>query len=182
MAVASSLLKSFFLEVNWRFGIPEHWFQKTFSQVYTFLQYPDGLGTQINANWLALFFAILALAPRDHSILTDNSVEDAEHHYMYSTVALRIADNNYLNRPYFCGVDSAADGTVLSCLAAPLLCNYLADRGHLSEAWKMAGHWTRAAQAIGLHRDSGWREWQAMSEEDKLLRRRAWWGLVIWDK
>jgi hypothetical protein len=77
---------------------------------------------------------------------------------------------------------SAADGTVLSCLAAPLLCNYLAERGHASEAWKLVGKAICAATAIGMHQDPGWPYWQVMSEEEKLLRRRAWWGLFVWDR
>jgi hypothetical protein len=77
---------------------------------------------------------------------------------------------------------SAADGIALSCLATPLLCHYHADSGRVSEAWKLVGYAIRAAQAVGMHRDPGWTKWQVMSEDERLLRTRAWWGLVTWDR
>ena len=93
-----------------------------------------------------------------------------------------IAEGVYLEEPSSSIMVSAADGTVLSCLAAPLLCSYLAERGHASEAWKLVGKAICAATAIGMHQDPGWPYWQVMSEEEQLLRRRAWWGLFIWDR
>ncbi|KAJ3508042.1 hypothetical protein NLJ89_g5975 [Agrocybe chaxingu] len=77
---------------------------------------------------------------------------------------------------------SAADGTVLGCLATPLLCSYLAERGRISEAWKLVGYAIRNAEAVGMHFDPDWKLWQMMSGDEKLLRRRALWGLFIADK
>lgn len=62
------------------------------------------------------------------------------------------------------------------------MCNFLAERGRTSEAWKLAGSGLRSAMAVGMHRDPGWVRWQIMSDTEKLLRARAWWNLVIWDR
>lgn len=77
---------------------------------------------------------------------------------------------------------SPVDGSAMVCLAIPLLCDVLAERGRVSEAWKLVGGGIRAAQAIGLHRDPDNQMWQEMPEEEKDLRRKAWWGLYIWDR
>ena len=46
---------------------------------------------------------------------------------------------------------------------------------------KLAGYAIRNAE-VGIHRDPDWELWQVMSTDEKLLRRRAWWGMYIWDK
>ncbi|KAF8058799.1 hypothetical protein FPV67DRAFT_1523765 [Lyophyllum atratum] len=167
--LATSLLSTFFTESNWRFGIPEDWFRTACTQMWNALEYPGPHGIQINANWLSLFFAVLAYARPDH-------------YFSCAMTARRIAEDDYMNKPNLSLMVSAADGTVLSCLAVPLLCSYLSQRGRVSEAWKLVGNGLRSAEAVGMHRDPGWRQWQVMSKDEKLLRRRAWWGLYIWDK
>lgn len=131
-----------------------------------------------------LQFAIIASAPQ--SVLNDvkrySPVRHTDDYFMCAMLARRLVEDEFLNVPSPSVMVSAADGTVLGCLATPILCNYLAERGHVSEAWKLAGQGIRNAEAVGMHRDPEWRLWQMMSEEEKLLRRRAWWGLIISDK
>ncbi|KAG6813127.1 hypothetical protein H0H92_013751 [Tricholoma furcatifolium] len=176
----TSLLDSFFVESNWQFGIPEEWFRSACSQMWNVLKYPGPHGIQVNANWLSLFFAALAYAPK---LRVDRHAPDSsDHFFSCALMARRIAEDDYMNQPNLSLMVSAADGTVLSCLAVPLLCNYLAQRGRVSEAWKLVGNGIRNAEAVGMHRDPDWKHWQVMSTDEKLLRRRAWWGLYIWDK
>lgn len=183
VAVTTTLLERFFAEENWRFGIPEEWFRAATAQMWNVLEYPEPHGIQINANWLSLLFAILAFAPKGPSGV-ENSDHDAEwdRFFTCAMAARRIAEDDYLNKPNLSLMASAADGTVLSCLAIPVLCTYLSQRGRLSEAWKLVGIGLRNAEAVGMHRDPEWRQWQVMSKDEMLLRRRAWWGLFVWDK
>lgn len=147
---------------------------------------PRPHGQQINPNWLSLLFAVLASAPTMTSFpeatARDRNIESSDEFFMCAMTARRIAEDDHLNKPSLSLMVSAADGTVLSCLAVPLLCSYLSERGRVSEAWKLVGSGLRNAEAIGMHRDPEWKKWQVMSTDEILLRRRAWWGLVIWDK
>lgn len=194
MVVSNALIQSFFAQVNWRFGVPDQWFLSACTQMWKVLQYPEARGYQINANWLSLFFAVLASTPPDtllfyhqqinqfHSGDTNRTPESiTDDFFACSMAARRLAEEEHLKQPSLSLMNSAADGTVLGCLAVPLLCCYLAERGRVSEAWKLAGNAIRNAEAVGMHRDPAWRQWQIMSEDERLLRRRAWWGLVIWD-
>jgi Fungal specific transcription factor domain len=187
--VATVSFHRFFTKDNWRFGIPEQWFQTACAQMWTALEYPTHDNMQINANWLSLFFAVLAIAvnnschSNDSSRADDNrGVEPTDRYFMYAMTARRIAEDDYLNKPNVSIMASAADGTGIGCLAVPLLCCYLAQRGRVSEAWKLVGSGIRTAEAIGMHRDPEWIRWQVMSKDEIHLRRTAWWGLVIWDK
>jgi len=94
----------------------------------------------------------------------------------------RVAEDDILNTPNNTMMVSPADGTVLGCLAIPILANLLAEKGQASEAWKLVGNGLRSAQGVGLHRDPDWRHWQVMSQDEKNLRRRAWWSLFIADR
>ncbi|KAF8629132.1 hypothetical protein AX17_005718 [Amanita inopinata Kibby_2008] len=186
-AQAKQLVEAFFQDVNWRFGIPEKWFMRTCRQMWNIMRRRSQhhRGSQLNPNWVCLFFSILAVSP--WSSIKDDSMEDADYEtfdtYFKCAMAARcIAETLYLEEPNSSIMVSAADGTVLSCLAVPLLCNYLAERGHASEAWKLVGKAISSATAVGMHQDPGWPYWQVMSEEEKLLRRRAWWGLFVWDR
>ncbi|TFK62319.1 hypothetical protein BDN72DRAFT_848822 [Pluteus cervinus] len=194
MVVSNALIQSFFTQVNWRFGVPDQWFLSACTQMWKVLQYPEARGYQINANWLSLFFAVLASTPPEtlhfyhqqinqfHSGDTNRTLESImDDFFACSVAARRLAEEEHLKQPSLSLMNSAADGTVLGCLAVPLLCCYLAERGRVSEAWKLAGNAIRNAEAVGMHRDPAWRQWQIMSEDERLLRRRAWWGLVIWD-
>lgn len=186
MSITGALTQAFFNNNNWRFGIPEKWFHAACAQMWTALEYPGPHGQQINPNWLSLLFAVLAFAPTMGSFpeatAKDRNIESSDEFFMCAMTARRIAEDDYLNKPSLSLMVSAADGTVLSCLAVPLLCSYLSERGRVSEAWKLVGSGLRNAEAIGMHRDPEWKKWQVMSTDEILLRRRAWWGLVIWDK
>ncbi|KAG6920136.1 hypothetical protein DXG01_004902 [Tephrocybe rancida] len=179
-SLTTVLLEAFFTESNWRFGIPEEWFRAACAQMWNILEYPGPHGIQINANWLSLFFAVLAYAPTLHTDPREHDTRDQ--YFSCALMARRIAEDDYMNKPNISLMVSAADGTVLSCLAVPLLCSYLSQRGRVSEAWKLVGNGIRNAEAVGMHRDPEWRQWQVMSKDEVLLRRRAWWGLYIWDK
>lgn len=184
--VATTSIHSFFAHYNWRVGIPEQWFQSACAQMWAALEYPSH-DVQINMNWLSLFFAILAVSASDSgddSPQVDDSgdLEPTDKYFMCAMTARRIAEDDYLNKPNVSLMASAADGTVLGCLAIPLLCCYLAQRGRIGEAWKLVGTGVRNAESIGMHRDPEWSAWQVMSKDEIDLRRIAWWGLVFSDK
>lgn len=178
------LTEAYFSNVNWRFWVPEEWFCASAAQMWT-IQQDCSRSAKINIHWLILLFAVLASAPQSsYASLEDMQLlaESSDEYFSYAMVARRIAEDEYLGKPNTSMLTSIADGTVLGCLATPLLSNYLAERGRVSEAWKLVGDGIRSAQAVGMHRDPGWKLWQVMSEDESLLRRRAWWGLFIWDK
>lgn len=184
MLVVETLTAAFFLEVNWRYGIPEEWFRGTRSQMWASLQNRETVASRINANWLMLLFAILASAPQSayKEIKHYAPTRSSDDYFMCAMMARRMVEDEYLCVPTASFMDSAADGTVLGCLATPLLCDYLAQRGLVSEAWKLVGQGIRNALSVGMHRDPEWKLWQMMSADEKLLRRRAWWGLFMSDK
>ncbi|KAJ7232790.1 hypothetical protein B0H12DRAFT_1239538 [Mycena haematopus] len=185
-SVVASLCQVFFEDANWRFGIPEPWFLATCADMWNALRYnvPQVL---INPNWLSLLYAVLALAPRTRLESTSGKIDSAEQFFLYAMTARRIAESAYLVRSTSTR-PSAAQGSVLACLAVPLLCDHLAERGRVSEAWKLVGYAILCAEAVGMHRDPSCGAWQKMSSEDimsddeKLLRRRAWWGLFVWER
>ncbi|PPQ93655.1 hypothetical protein CVT25_012714 [Psilocybe cyanescens] len=181
MMVVETLTSAFFAEVNWRYTIPEEWFREARSQMWSSLQHRR---SQINTNWLVLLFAVLASAPQSayDEVKPYSATRSNDDYFMCAMLARRLVEDEFLNVPNKSIMVSAADGTVLGCLAIPMLCNYLAERGRISEAWKLAGQGIRNAEAVGMHRDPEWRLWQMMSKDEKLLRRRAWWGLFISDK
>ena len=180
-----ALVHNFFAYDNWRFGIPEQWFQTACTQMWTALEYPNH-NLEINANWLSLFFSVLAIAANqdDDSPQPDNSrgMESTDAYFKNAMSARRIAEDDYMNKPTVSVMASAADGTMLGCFAVPVLCCYLTQRGRVSEAWKLVGSGIRHAEAVGMHRDPEWVGWQVMSKDEIVLRRIAWWGLVILDK
>ncbi|KAJ6558470.1 hypothetical protein DFH09DRAFT_922599, partial [Mycena vulgaris] len=182
-STVTALCQVFFKDANWRFGIPEQWFNATCADMWNVLRYTVPQ-VQINPNWLSLLFAVLALSPRMEP--SSSNTDSSEQFFSYAMTARRVAEGAYLVRPSSTRT-SAAQGSVLGCLAVPLLCDHLAERGRVSEAWKLVGHAILCAEAVGMHRDPSSRDWQKMSEdimsdEEKLLRRRAWWGLCIWER
>ena len=153
--------------------------------MWTALEYPNHCNLQTNANWLSLFFSMLAIAAStDDSPQPDGGggMESTEIYFKNAMSARRIAEDDYFNKPTVSVMVSAADGTVLGCLAVPLLCSYLTERGRVSEAWKLVGSGIRHAEAVGMHRDPEWIGWQVMSKDEIDMRRIAWWDLVILDK
>lgn len=185
MLVVESLTNAFMTECNWRYGIPERWFRGARAQMWINVSQPrSSCPDQLNANWLMLLFAMMASAPQsayDHvGQYAPTRINDD--YFMCATMARRFAEDEYLNMPNASLMVSAADGTVLGCLASTVLASYLAERGRVSEAWKLIGHGIRNAEAVGMHRDPEWKLWQMMSADEKVLRRKAWWALFIFDK
>ena len=178
---AEELFRAFFDDVNWRFGVPQEWFKKACEEMWKTLRASD-TEVAFNVHWLCLVFAVLALAPQDDTSFATPSYTESEAYFIHSLSARRLAKDIYFTTPTFSPMTSAADGTVLGCLATPLLCAYLAEMGRVSEAWKLLGGSIRAAQAVGMHRDPGWQKWKVMSADERLLRKTAWWALVVWDR
>lgn len=187
---ANVMVDAFFKEVNWRYGIPEHWFKNLCSQMWAYSQ-NTSQNQELSRHWLCLFFAVLACAPQpgETPFIASRlpNTHDSLTYFACASIARRLAEDDVLDRPlpflpantYF---HSPVDGSVLVSLAIPLLCDFLAERGRISEAWELVGNGVRSAQTIGLHRDPRGRLWQEMPEEEKELRRKAWWGLYIWDR
>jgi hypothetical protein len=181
------LLPTFFSKMNWAFGIPDDWFYGTISQMMNPLHrtHPD---MRINPNWLSLLFAVLACASNayagNNEVANSKLSISSDDYFSASTNALDIAERMYRDRPSLTDAMpfSATDGSVLSCLAVPLLCDQYVTKGRLSEAWKLLGRWIRIAQAVGLHDDPDLHGWRDMSQEKKSLRRIAWRNLTAWDK
>ncbi|KAF4620331.1 hypothetical protein D9613_000355 [Agrocybe pediades] len=184
MLVVETLTAAFFAEVNWRYAIPEAWFRATRTQMWSSLQQRLVSSSQINLHWLTLLFTVLASAPKSayDEVRPYIASYTSDDFFMCAMLARRMVEDQHLNDPNCSLMVSAADGTVVSCLATPLLCDYLAARGRVSEAWKLVGQGIRNAEAVGMHRDPEWKLWQMMSAEEKSLRRRAWWGLFTADK
>lgn len=162
----------------------EHWFYKACDEMWDTLGRPGATGMEINVHWLCLFYAILALSPQKGIVCphTFKPLQESERYFANSITARRLAKDGYLATPSFSPLQSAADGTVLGCIAAPLQCAYLAQIGRVSEAWKLLGGSIRAAQAVGMHRDPGWQKWKVMSDDEQALRKTGWWGLIVWDR
>lgn len=179
--LTAALVETFFNHGNWRFGIPRQWFYNAYTQMWSALRQPESQMLRINPGWLSLLFAILAFSAPT-SLEPESISYEGDIFFSCAITARRITEDDHLICSGLSLMVSPADGTVLGCLAVPLLCNYLAERGRLSEAWKLVGTGLRDAEAVGMHRDPGWNQWHIMSEDERLLRRRAWWGLVIWDK
>ncbi|KAJ7209650.1 hypothetical protein GGX14DRAFT_631284 [Mycena pura] len=185
-STVAALCQIFFRDVNWRFGIPEQWFHATCKGMWNALRYTVPL-VHINPNWVSLLFAVLALASRNELESHNTKSESTDRFFTCAMTARKIAESAYLVQPTS-AQPSAAQGSVLSALAVPLLCDHLAERGRASEAWKLVGHAILCAEAVGMHRDPNWCAWQkksedvTMNDDEKLLRRRAWWGLFIWER
>ncbi|KIK68953.1 hypothetical protein GYMLUDRAFT_67663 [Collybiopsis luxurians FD-317 M1] len=172
---AEQLINSYFHYANWNFGLLESWTRTAVNQMYEFIHYPGSLpGNCLSPNWLCLFFAILASVPLDVTI-TDN-VHDSEEFLMCSIAALRIADDMQDRSSKDL---SSLEGTLLTCLAIPMLSKRYAALGRLGEAWKLLGNGVRIAQSLGLNCDSENMSW---TTDEKCLRRLAWINLAIWDR
>ncbi|OSC99996.1 hypothetical protein PYCCODRAFT_1453475 [Trametes coccinea BRFM310] len=185
--VVDTLVDGYFAERNWQFGIPEQWFRRCCEQMWRHLHlrcpgpscHLSGGCTrcteELNPHWLSLMFAVLALAPQR---IVGNS---AKTYFLKAMEARRLVEDILLaSRAY--SQPSAVQGVVLSCIGAALLARYLADRGRVSDAWKLTGTALRNAQAVGLHRDPGWQKWETMDKQERELRVLGWWFLVIADR
>ncbi|KAJ7594605.1 hypothetical protein C8J56DRAFT_927171 [Mycena floridula] len=177
--IGASLLNLFLSEVNWRFGIPEFWLQSLFTRISDLLNYDKSTKTTITPGSLALIFSVFAAAHKSHM---KDSAFDAGHYLGLSMSALALAEGTLLYRPFLSGHHPVADDALLGCLAAQMVCSILLDRGRVSEAWKLVGSWIRLGQAVGLSRDPASNESIGLSDDQKVLRYRAWWGLVACDQ
>ena len=171
----TAILNNYFTEVNWNFGLPEHWLYTAVVKMWNNLRYP---GSSVNACWLSLLFAIIACTPRLDPQLKNAALESPAQYFSYAKAALRIAEEPFRGKPR----TSATNGSVLGCLAVPLLCAYQAKEGHIGESWKLLGTWIRNAQAMEIHLDPDRQGWNGISEEEKCLWKLAWCNLTTWDK
>ncbi|KAJ3548015.1 hypothetical protein NM688_g5345 [Phlebia brevispora] len=182
------LLRGFFIERNWQFGISEQWFRAAMEAMWKHLSLrctptcraQGGCAAcreEINPHWLCLLFSILALAPA-----SGQAAKESAKYFMTALTAKRIVEDFLLASPVYSTSEKAVNGGVLSCIAAVFLAIYQSDRGRLSESWKLVGAALRSAQALGLHRDPSWRKWQTMHKIEIELRVTAWWLLVTSDR
>lgn len=168
---------------NWSYGVPERWFRSAFEQMWEAISHPclcalnltcAACSQDVNPHFLSLVFAILSLSPSN--LNPSNTI-----HFSRSVAARRIAEDSLLEQRAL-GMRNITDGTVLSCVATAILAGHLADRGCVSDAWKLVGGALRNAQAAGMHRDPGWEKWAAMDKEERELRLGGWWALVAADR
>lgn len=176
-----ALLHSYFSHCNWRFGIPEINFMENYDELWRMMDATGG-EADVNPHFLSLLFAMLSMAPDDERDDTQRNTE----FFRLSISARRLGEDSLLapafGETHSNSIAPTADGTVLSCIAAPILAAYLADRGLVSEGWKIVGASMRNAYAIGLNRDPDWDTWRIMKEDEKRWRRRGWWSLVLCDR
>lgn len=193
-AIIYSLLDTFFAARNWEFGLPEGWVRRSCNIMFSYLdrrcpgttcRFP-GICTAcneiINPHWIALLFAILALAPAPAAGVTGTDTIDHAAYFTQALTAKRLGEDILLAVPIYCMSEKYVQGATHSCIAAALLSAYLADRGRMSEAWKVVGYGMRVAQAMGLHRDPCWRKWDHMSKEEAEMRTLGWWLLWMRDR
>ena len=141
-----ALLRAFFIERNWQFGISERWFRAAMNKMWAHLdlrcapacRMPDGgcpaCKEEVNPHWLCFLFSVLALAPTNSQNAKNTAV-----YFMAATNARRLVDDILLASPEYSTSEGAVHGGVLSCIAAVFQAMYLADRGRVSEAWKLIG-------------------------------------------
>jgi len=177
----SNYLEIYFIHKNWTFGLPRNWFYKNWQKIYNLAD------MQLNPNWLALLFSVLACASNtgyEAHLAYPESSSSSNHYFSVSVSALRMAEDMWDGERASSRLASFSviEGCVLGCLSVPILCDQYVRQGRSSEAWKMLGRWIRIAQAIGLHVDPERHGWKQMQKEEKLLCRTAWWNLTTWDK
>ncbi|KAI0776759.1 hypothetical protein BD413DRAFT_645466 [Trametes elegans] len=195
-AQTEALLDAYFAERNWEFCLPERWFRQSCEHMWRHLALRCPLGgsggsggggcrctrctRELNPHWLALLFAVLALAPAPISA-PERAGRASCPHFLRAMEARRLVEDVALaGRAY--SQPSSVHGVALSCIGAALLAKYLADRGRVSDAWKLTGTALRNAQAVGLHRDPGWQKWEDMDRQEREIRLLSWWSLVVSDR
>lgn len=139
------LLQLFFVECNWQFGISEIWFRASMQKMWEQLSLRctptcrleggcPACKEEINPHWLSLLFSIFALVPA-----AGPTAEDSGKYFVAAMTARRLVDEILLASSVYSTSESAVHGSVLSCIAAVLLAIHQADRGRLSESWKLIG-------------------------------------------
>ena len=139
------LLDSFFATRNAEYGLSQSWFECAVKKMWHHLdlkctpdcalRLPPGCPVcqeEVNPHWLALLFSVLAISPRRTS-------KQGMVYFNQALMARRLVDDILLASVYSTS-EFAVHGGVLSCLAVVFLSSYLADRGRVSEAWKMCGN------------------------------------------
>ncbi|KAM5537388.1 hypothetical protein V8D89_008907 [Ganoderma adspersum] len=184
------LIEAYFVGRDWNYGLPGVWFRTACQQMWDHL---DTLclgpacraaggcsrcAREVNPNWLALLFAVLALSPRAIEGFTSKTF------FIKAMEARRLVEDSTLfHRQYSSPPSqSVVHGVSLGCLAAALLACWLSDHGRPSDSWKLTGTAIRQAQAAGLHRDPMWYKWEKMDAQECELRVLAWWYLIISDR
>jgi hypothetical protein len=170
------LMNAYFLYTNWSFGFSETWIRAAISQMFQFIHFPGSLpGVSLNPNWLCLFFALLtSVCP--NAVAVADYAHDTEEYLTCSFTALRVVDD--IENPS-CRPSLKLEGSLLACLAIPLLSKRLAAIGRLGEAWRILGKGVRLAQSLGLNCDPAILQW---TDDEKYLGRLAWINLEIWDR
>ncbi|KAJ7647542.1 hypothetical protein FB45DRAFT_860691 [Roridomyces roridus] len=183
-SIVTSLCQSFFKDANWRYGIPEQWFHGICNDMWSSLGYPVSQ-PQINPNWLSL------CSPFSPSRLVMALNRRA-------TCRARSSSFLMLWRP----VESARARTWLDHpLRGPL-----PPRDRCSPVWQFRSCATTLLKegvsaklgsssatlssarklwvCTGTPTQCDWQKMSEdmMSEDEKLLRRRAWWGMFIWER
>ncbi|KAH8830901.1 hypothetical protein DL96DRAFT_1594763 [Flagelloscypha sp. PMI_526] len=169
-------LSAFFTHHNWRFGVPEVIFQKNWEMMWQIIAVHDNI--QVNPHWLGLLYSCLSFS-------TTDPVRGPE--YFYNAVTARRIAEDMLLSPAFTPngerkPSTSADGVALGCFAAVLQANYLADRGMVSEGWKIVGNAIRAGTSLTAYHYTAWTSFTDMTNDEKLLRRRAWWAMIVFDR
>ena len=188
--VFDALVDGFFTERNWVYGLPERWFKRSCQQMWAHLDLCC-IGTachaaggcprctrEINPHWLLLCFSVLMLAP-------PRLVGTTARTFFWNAMdTRRLIEDIMLSSPAcsWAPTQSVVHGVTLGCIAAAFYSCYLADRGRLSDAWKLTGMAIRNAQAVGLHRDPGWHKWESMDKIERELRLLAWWYIAACDR
>lgn len=184
------LIDAYFVQRDWNYGLPGVWFRTSCQQMWEHLDSPcsgpacratggcSRCAREVNPNWLALLFAVLALSPHAVEGFTSKTF------FIKAMEARRLVEDSMLFHRQYSSPPSQAvvHGVSLSCLAAALLACWLSDHGMPSDSWKLTGTAIRQAQAAGLHRDPMWFKWEKMDAQECELRVLAWWYLIISDR
>ena len=166
-------IEAYYTDRDWDYSLPERRFKNSCHQMW------DRLGVlcagracqaargclrrtrEVNPNWLALLFAVLALAP--HSI----KGLDSKVFFIKAMEAHRLVEDTVLLcRHSSAPSQSVMHGVALGCIAAALLACWLSDHGRSSDCKKLTGTAIGQAQAIGLHRDPTWHKWEKMDVQE----------------
>ncbi|EPQ31474.1 uncharacterized protein PFL1_00809 [Pseudozyma flocculosa PF-1] len=89
------------------------------------------------------------------------------------------AASSYFSQCHDLGLRCLAEPRIETVQLALLQAYYMASTGSPAKAWICAGHATRLAQDLGLHRNV---DHATLSPQDRELRRRTWWCVYVMDR
>ncbi|KAH8084905.1 hypothetical protein BXZ70DRAFT_566096 [Cristinia sonorae] len=181
-----AIINCFFLTRNAEFGISDIWFRTAMNTMWFHMDNicipgcsSDGdcpaCEEEVNPHWLSLFFSVLAVTA------ASIGSQPADTYFRNALSARKLVEDILLINPNP-KTDASLAGTILSCLATVMMAAYLADRGRISEAWRLIGGSVRCGISVGLHRDIRWTRWEKMGGIEKELRTLTWWLLVAADR